>query len=425
MILRAMHTLKILRILLLVILVASPLRVFAADMAVTPVVVDDKAKARDILKRSITIQNTSNHKLQVYPTVNDVHPEDGTAPFVSAQSATDRADSLANWIELSRGMIEMNPGEEKTIPFVIRVASNAVPAMYHASITLGTGGDRASAEASPPLGTVTINVEVQEDVKEFLQLNRFWTDRLFFSGDDILFNYSVENIGNQELKPHGEIRVYDRHGEEVASVPVNADGKSFSPDKQLQLASVWSGATGFGQYKAFLNIDYGSDQTASVQDTVYFWIVPWQQLLALFIAALVAVVALALYYHRWLEDRHREKFGLAPVATHVEATLGDNARGARKENFPSRVFTRVADLFASMGSRFQQPEKVLQSPRVMRESASTIVTPREPIQPPIVRQSQIPTIQEAHGEVIDLKRMRAKQPDSAVHSEVINLRKRP
>lgn len=269
-------------------------------VTITPVVVDEKAKVRDILKKSITIKNVSDRKLNIYPAVNDVHPEEGEEEFVAAQDSLDRAASLANWIELSRGVIDLSPGEEKVIPFVVRVNLNALPGTYHANISFSEGGSRAG---SHKVASLMVNLEVQAEVKEIMQLNKFFTDNVFFSGDDVLFNFQLENIGNQELLPKGEIRVYNRRGEEVASIDVNKEGKAVSPDQVAQLASVWNGAHGFGKYKAFLNVDYGKSQSASVQDTVFFWIIPWQQLLGLFVVGVVAVIGLALYYHRWVEER--------------------------------------------------------------------------------------------------------------------------
>lgn len=276
----------------------------SAELSITPVLIDEKAKPRDILKEELTIVNTSNRKLNLYPSVNDIDPNEGKEGFVRAQNGTDRSVSLANWVELSRGVIEISPGEEKRIPFVIRVHLNAVPDTYHAYISFHEGSTRESAEKNKELANIAVNVEVQNDVKEVLQLNKFFTDNIFFSGDDVLFNFQVENIGNQDLQPKGEIRVYDRKGKEVASIPVNDEGKKISPTEMSQLASVWTAASGFGKYKAFLNVDYGSSQKASVQDTVYFWILPWQQLLGLFVASVLAVIFLALYVHKRMDARH-------------------------------------------------------------------------------------------------------------------------
>lgn len=280
------------------------------ELTALPVVVDEKAKTRDILKENITIKNTGTRKLFLYPSVNDVKPQEGQETFKEAQTVAERTDSLANWIELSRGVVELNPGESRDLPFVVTVNLNALPGTYHADISFADGSTRVEAEAKRPLAVVTVNIEVQADIKESMQLNKFITDSFFFSGDDVLFNYQVENIGNQELKPKGEIRIYDRKGREVASIPVNAEGKSLTPDQQAQLASAWTAAQGFGKFKAFLNIDYGNNQ-GKLQDTVFFWIIPWQQLLALLIISIIAIIVSALYFHRWLEHRHMQRFALA------------------------------------------------------------------------------------------------------------------
>lgn len=283
----------------------------AQGLSLTPVIVDERAKARDILKESVTIVNTTTRRLTLYPSVNDVATANGTQPFGVAQNSEQLSGALSNWIEISRAVIELNPGEEKTVPFVIRVNLAARPGTYHAIITFSDGSTRDEATAQPPLATATVNVEVQADVKEVMQMNGFSTDNIVFTGDDVLFRYQLQNIGNQDLQPKGEIRIYDRSGEEVTALDVNAEGKIVQPDQRAQLASVWSAASGFGKYKAMIDIDYGKAQVASVHDTVYFWVVPWKQVLGVSIVSLLAVIALALYFHRWLEDRHFGKLASA------------------------------------------------------------------------------------------------------------------
>ena len=122
-------------------------------LAVTPAVIDEKAKPRDILKENITVKNTTNRTLQLYPSVNDVNSKQGEQAFVRATDSVGLVDSLANWIELSRGMVQVNAGEEKSIPFIIRVNLSAVPGSYHALISLTEGGTRAEADSKPPFGT--------------------------------------------------------------------------------------------------------------------------------------------------------------------------------------------------------------------------------------------------------------------------------
>jgi hypothetical protein len=354
------------------------------ELDVTPVVIDEKGKPRDILKQTIKIVNTSERKLNLYPSVNDVHKTEGEQEFVAAQTGDDKKESLANWIELSRGVIDLGPGEEKEIPFVIRINVTAVVGSYHAAISFSEGGARSDAEARPALGEVMVNVEVQDDVKEIMQLNKFGTDSFFLSGDDILFSYSVENIGNQELQPKGEVRIYNRRGEEVAAVPVNSDGKTISPSQMAQLASVWNGAEGFGRFKAFLTVDYGKVQTASVQDTVYFWIVPWKQLLMLVVVTALMLLVFAFYFHRWFEARHLAK--LAHAGFHVvqkDAQVSTSVLPARATPMShDQIMEKTGILFAIKSG----VKKMIPRRRKKGVTAVPSVFPQEPIATPTTMQ---------------------------------------
>jgi len=60
-----------------------------------------------------------------------------------------------------------------------------------------------------------------------------------------------------------------------------------------------------------LSVNYGPDGTAAVEDTVFFWVIPWKQLLAMGVASVIAVIGLTFYFHRWLERRHLFKLAHA------------------------------------------------------------------------------------------------------------------
>lgn len=408
-------------IMLLVATSGTPAVAFADDVSFSPVLIDEKAKPRDILKETLTIVNTSDRKLNLYPSVNDVNPEEGAEAFAKANNSDERSISLANWIELSRGVIELGPGEEKSIPFVIRVHLNAPPATYHAYISFYEGSTREAAESKEEKARITVNVEVQADIKETLQLNKFATDPIFFSGDDVLFNYQLENIGNQELQPKGEIRIYDRKGKEVAALDVNKDRQTISPDQVSQLASVWGAASGFGRYKAFLNVDFGNSQKASVQDTIYFWIVPWQQLLGLLAASLVAIVFLALYSHRAFEMRHRARLA------HALASAGvDVPASALKDKKPG-ILRRV-------GAKFK-PRLPKRTPKSEAAASPPPPTP----EPEVTQKHERPTLRDrleakempetarkpqppASGHAIDLKHLHAHTTPARKPHHVINLK---
>jgi hypothetical protein len=244
-------------------------------------------------------------------------------------------------------------------------------------------------------------VELTADVKELLQVSSFSTDNVVFSGDDALFKFQLQNIGNQPLDPKGEIRIYDRRGEEVASVNVNNEGKVVSPDKTNQLASVWGAVSGFGRYKAVLDVTYGSQQVASVQDATYFWVIPWKQLLIVSIIALVGLILLSLHFERWFEDRHFAKFAAAGLF--------------KTEVVPSNALTQPA---LPSTQRTPVPAATVSPPRelvpeVSRESLRSRlqITPR----------SAAPKKPETH-DTIDLKNLMRTTEKRVEDTHVINLK---
>lgn len=265
---------------------------YAASFTVTPAVINEKAKARDILKESVTLTNNLANKINVYAFVNNIAIREGKQEFLDPSRA-DHSSSLANWIMIRRGFIELLPGEKKKIDFDIEVNLRAKPGMYHALINFAEASTRAEAEAKiAGAPSVTVNLEVFEDIKERLQLKSFISDKTFFFGFPVSFSYELENIGNRPVLPLGEIRIYDRRGREVTSMQISEAASAIAPAENIKIVSSWSGLEkssaplmlasvasalgvggGFGKYKAVLDIEYGV-VGKTLQDTVFFWVIP-------------------------------------------------------------------------------------------------------------------------------------------------------
>jgi len=274
---------------------------YAADFSVTPAVIDGKGKTREILRYTLSVENDTKHMLQLYPWVADLDALSGTTGGTDLGGGSPgeaRAASPARWIEVTRAVIDLLPGEKKDIPILLQIDMNATPGIYHAFIHLSDGTNRAAAEANAE-GTrdVAVNIEVLDDVHERLELNTFVPDKNFFSGNDASFNYRIENIGNRGVTPMGKIHIFDRRGEEVAAIDANKDARRLEPNQKELLASVWAADGHFGRYKAMLELDYGV--RGVVQDTVYFWIMPWTKLLGMFATIGMMGIILALVVHSW------------------------------------------------------------------------------------------------------------------------------
>jgi hypothetical protein len=284
-----------------------------AEVRVSPAVIDEKAHARDILKEAITLRNEGPGQVRLYPVVNNL-TADGKQDFRSPTEA-DQERSLANWIQFPRGGLTLEPGEIRRIEFEIRVSLAAKPDRYHAVIAFPAGSDRASAEASV-LGapSAAVNLEVAEVVKENLQLKRFFPVRRAFWQGPVALRIVLENLGTRPETPRGDVIVYDKTGAEVASIPVNQEHAVIAPGAAAEYEVPWNART-LGQYKALLSLAYGSSDAVQIQDTVFFWFLPWQKVAAGAAAAIMLFIAFMSFLHARV-TRH------APIPAGTRGVLG-------------------------------------------------------------------------------------------------------
>ena len=253
----------------------------ASSLAVSPVILDRKAKARDILKESLTVKNISGGKASVYICVNNISVDGGNQEFLDPSRAG-LESSLANWIEVTRGVIDLAPGEERKIDITIGVNLRADPGIYHAVISFPSGSTRAEAELKArDAPNVIINLEVEENAKEWMQLKKFVADRSFFWGWPVTFSYILENTGDKALAHSGNARIYDSSGREVAEMVIDKQAGSILPENEKNFSLAWQRqeTLPMGRYKAYLSLEYGAKQRGVLQDTVFFWVFPKQKLL--------------------------------------------------------------------------------------------------------------------------------------------------
>jgi hypothetical protein len=287
----------------------------ATDFVVTPALIDGKGKQRDIIRNTIIVTNTTKHLVSIYPWVTDMDATVGStdvSDLGGSSQGGNLSESLARWIEVTRGVVDLLPGEHKEIPVMVQIHLNAKPGMYHAVLHLSAGSNRASAEASKAeTEEVLVNIEVLEDINERLELASFTPQKNFFTGTSALFDYRIANIGNRGLTPQGKIRIYNGHGEEVATVDANQEGKRLEPNAKEMLGSVWVAGDHFGRYKAMLDLQYGNRGT--LQDTVFFWIIPWKKALGMFLTLMILCVAGAIGMHSYATARRGGAFAPAVV----------------------------------------------------------------------------------------------------------------
>lgn len=265
--------------------------------SITPRIIDLKGKQKDVFQETIVLESRAKRKLNIYAFVQNISSEKGKEEFQEPSDA-DHATSLANWISITRGALELEPNETREIEMNIEVNLRAKPGAYHARVAFGEGGTRTEAEKKIAEDTATlINLEVEEDIKEWLDLKKFVPKKSVFFTSPITFTYTLENSGNTPIRPRGKVFIYNKRGEEIGMLE-RGEETTIEPGGAKELTYTWEKTQGLGQLKAIVEIAYGEKNPERIQDTVFFWVVPWQTLALIFGGGITMAILLSLLKHR-------------------------------------------------------------------------------------------------------------------------------
>lgn len=280
---------------------------YASELSIRPFLIDNTLSPREVAKNTITIKSEyTSRKAVVFATVNEISIDvTGEIKEFVSPVMTDRTDTVTSWIEITRGRIEILPGETAEIPLTIRVHPHAKPGEYHAFIGFVEASDRPTAEAIALAGEakgVIVKIVIADNREDSMKISGFKIDR-FVTGDESRhIAIEIENTGDLASAPVGEIIFYDSRGNEVTSVPVNETGKTVEPGKSVILESSVPIEGDLGRFKANVNLQYGSTQKASLYDTTFFYLMPMHLLLLLFGAILVISILFAFLVRRTVTD---------------------------------------------------------------------------------------------------------------------------
>ena len=273
------------------ILLLPMVSVEAAELLVRPFLIDKMVEARELLQEEVTLTNQSSRKQVVYATVNEITVDnDGEIKQFVSPVMTDRTNTITSWVEITRGRIEIEPGETKTVTLGFRIHPNAEPGEYHVFIGFGVASKRFQAESAAMKGEVDgviAKLTIEDETNEYLRIAGFIIDRFVSSDDDKKVEVELENLGDVNATPVGEIIFFNSKGEELEAIQFNADRVSIPPNESMTIVTEIPFGNELGRFKANLSLQYGLKQKASLYDTTQFFMMPMHILLAMLLAAIL------------------------------------------------------------------------------------------------------------------------------------------
>jgi hypothetical protein len=311
------------------ILFCFPYFVQASLYSVSPMVIDHELEKRDIIEETITLTNRQDSLISIYPTVNEVSVNEGAAvsAFVEPSMVENKGVSVTSWLEISRANIELKPGETKEVTLTIRVNPQVEAGEYHAFIGFGEGSNRPEAEQKVRDGIAPgtiVRIGVAKVQNQFLRLEKFSVERFIKKTSEGDITIKLANPGESPVIPEGEIIFYDTNGIELEAVTLNADKASIEPGKSIELKQEVPDVLQMGKYKAFLSVEYGETQKASLNDTSFFYVLPLKKLALIFTILLIFAIALALFVHRRYDKDDVYDEGVADVAMYIRSNRSES-----------------------------------------------------------------------------------------------------
>lgn len=295
------HLQNLLPLLSVLATVACFAAVQAEAYTVSPLVIDRTLKARDGDEVTISIKNPDISPVQLFPTVNAISlGENGTISEFISPAVADPKTTVTTWLLISRAAIEIPPGGSYDAKLSIKMPPTAEPGQYHAFIGFPKGGNRPEAEQKLSSGAVpgtVVTIEVEKDTTSMLRLAKFFIDRFVTNTSDKSAHVTLSNNGTEPLAPHGEIIFYDTRGNEVGASTFNEEGASLKPGDEGSFEVTLPDGLGFGKHKAYLDVAYGA-QSARLQDTTFFYIIPLKTLIGIFFGLLTFSLFLAWRVHK-------------------------------------------------------------------------------------------------------------------------------
>ncbi|MCD5380967.1 MAG: hypothetical protein LR008_00105 [Candidatus Pacebacteria bacterium] len=308
-------TSKIFSLLVLAVMFVPFFTVSAGEYSVRPFLIDTSVVPRDVVQETVLLTNEAEfRKYVVYATVNEISVDnEGVIKEFVTPVMTDRTNTVTSWIQVTRGAIDIPPGEQKEVPLTIKIHKDAQPGEYHVFIGFVPGPNRPAAQAIAMKGEgdgVIVKITVEDQRSESMKISAFLVDRFVFRDDSRFIDVEVENRGDIASAPIGEIIFYNSRGAEVTSVSVNDEGLLVQPGEKITLTSQIPVADSIGRFKANVSLKYGGSQQASLFDTAFFYVMPLHLLLLVFGGILLLALFTTLMFKRtFIHDNYDDGAG--------------------------------------------------------------------------------------------------------------------
>ncbi len=205
-----------------------------------------------------------------------LYPVDATTGQTSGTVFLERdapQKDTGTWITLDSVELTLDPGESSVVPFRVVVPADVTPGHHIAGIVAEAAKlqENKTGNAAPDTAAFQVNIKNLTILAVQLNLPGPVIEQVAVgnvtpggSGGYQTLLVAMRNEGTVMVKPTGTITVTDTSGQELQRIPLNLD--TFLPRTEIQYpVAVQRQALGAGQYRARVELTYGTGGTTSYQ----------------------------------------------------------------------------------------------------------------------------------------------------------------
>ena len=334
-----------------------PLQVFAqqqsAGARIAPVIVEDRIEPGEVFSGNITITNLEQTTREYRIVTRDISSiSNGGSPIFSEPGEITGFE-LSQWVTPSVSKVTLEPGEEKTITFVVSVPEGASPGGHFGGIFFSADAEKqreTGAGVGYQVGTI-MNFRIGGNIIEDAQIREFLTNKSLYGEPKVNFGVEVENQGNVLIRPRGPIDITDMFGKKVGTIRINDSGGAVLPNSRRTFSVVWEGeGLTFGRYEAIVALLYGEEGRKTISAATSFWVLPLRIILPIFGIVLFIILAIyfgmRLYLRRRLNDMYKNSRSLP--GRNMKKVRGSRMEYGRPAAMPKIVVVAISLLVFSM-----------------------------------------------------------------------------
>jgi hypothetical protein len=308
---------------LIIIFSFLPFKTFA--LTISPIRYEISGNPGDVLEEKLNLRNETSSRMTYYPRYYNFQAEGetGIPTFIEPK------EGLGTWMAGPSG-IELAPGDNQTIVFVISIPKDASPGGYFGALLYGTnppvlnGSQLAIGSETGPIILLRVNGEIKESasIVEFNTRNK----KHFFTALPVEMYYRFQNTGKDRTKPTGNLIIKNIFGIKAKTQNANPVEGNVLPGQIRHIDLSWQKTNkpsleayasrsffkqvgyewrnfAFGFFTAKIDLFYGAENNQNSSDKVSFVVFPWQLLIIIIIILIIIFFILKTIlrrYNRWI-----------------------------------------------------------------------------------------------------------------------------